>query len=157
MIELRFESRLAVSPDVLWQQARSMAGVNAELGPWLRMSFPPEQAVLVVKAPGQRLFSSWLQVFALIPIDRHHLALDAVYDDPGAGTFGFDERSSSWTQRVWIHRRRIVQLEGGCCVIDTLQFEPRVEAAARLLRSVITWVFRHRHGRLRARFGKAFA
>lgn len=150
MIRLRFESRLRAAPDAVWAQASTMAGVNAELGPWVRMSYPADRAALDGQdAPlGEVLFQSWLCAFGLIPFDRHALVLERLF--PGTG---FDERSSSWMQKVWVHRRRIGAVEGGSRVTDELEIEPRLPLAAPVVRLVVGALFRHRHRRLRARFG----
>lgn len=150
MIRLRFESRLAAAPETVWAVASTMAGVNAELGPWLRMSHPADRAALDAQAVplGAVLFRSWLCVFGLIPFDRHALVLEQLY--PGAG---FDERSSSWLQKVWIHRRRIEAVPGGCRLSDELEIAPRLRMQAPLVRWLVAALFRHRHRRLRARYG----
>ena len=150
MIRLRFESRLREAPQAVWAQASTMAGVNAELGPWVRMSYPVDRAALDGQdVPlGEVLFQSWLCVFGLIPFDRHALVLERLY--PGVG---FDERSTSWMQRLWIHRRRIEAVEGGARVTDELEIEPRLPFAAPLVRRIVGFLFAHRHRRLRARFG----
>lgn len=150
MIRLRFESRLAAPAGGVWAQASTMAGVNAELGPWVRMSYPAGRAVLDAQAVpmGTVLFRSWLCVFGVLPFDRHALRLERLY--PGVG---FDERSSSWMQKVWVHRRRIEAIDGGTRVTDELEVEPRLPFATPLVRVVVGFLFAHRHRRLRARFG----
>jgi hypothetical protein len=150
MIRLRFESRLAATPDTVWASASTMAGVNAELGPWLRMSHPADRTALDGQAVpvGTLLFHSWLCLFGWLPIDRHALVLEQLY--PG---IGFDERSSSWMQKIWVHRRRIEAVPGGCRVSDELEITPRLRLQAPLVRWVVAALFRHRHRRLRARYG----
>lgn len=150
MIRLRFESRLAAPASDIWAVASTMAGVNAELGPWVRMSYPPERVALDGQDVPMRevLFQSWLCVFGLIPFDRHALRLERLY--PGVG---FDERSTSWMQKLWVHRRRIEAVEDGARVTDELEIEPRLPFATPLVRVIVGALFRHRHRRLRARFG----
>lgn len=150
MIRLRFESRLAAAPETVWAQASTMAGVNAELGPWVRMSYPADRAALDGQdVPlGQVLFQSWLSLLGLIPFDRHALALERLY--PG---IGFDERSTSWLQKLWVHRRRIEAVEGGSRVIDELEVRPRLPFMAPVVSLIVSALFRHRHRRLRARYG----
>ena len=150
MIALRFESRLAAAPDALWQHATSMAGVNFELMPLVRMTYPrdrdrlPEHDAL----PDGVLFHSWLLAFGLLPFDRHALCLRSL--GPG---MRFDEDSTSWLQRRWGHHRRIEPVPGGAVVIDELQIEPRIGFAAPIVRAIVTRLFRHRHRRLQRRFG----
>ena len=154
-IRLRFETFVAASPEQVWTRVSTMPGVNAELLPMLRMTYP-ESLSQLDQAPrellGKVAFKSWVLLLGLVPVDRHSLCLEALY--PGQG---FDERSSSWSNRVWIHRRRLTPTAGGTGVEDVLEFEPRVALAAPFLRWFVTRVFRHRHRRLQAHFGVADA
>src|SRR4051794_28261106 len=43
---LTFASRLRASPERVWAHATSMPGVNRELAPFLRMSYPADMASL---------------------------------------------------------------------------------------------------------------
>jgi len=149
---LRFESLLATPAPDVWAEVSTMGGVNAELLPLMRMTHPAHVHRLEAAdvEPGSVLFQSWLLAFGVLPIDRHALSLERVY--PGEG---FDERSSSWMQRVWIHRRRVIALDGGGCrVTDEVSFEPRLSLAAPVLRRIVGALFDHRHRRLQRRFGE---
>ncbi|MFC4252425.1 hypothetical protein [Sinimarinibacterium flocculans] len=150
MIDLRVESRLAAAPDALWQHATSMAGVNFELMPLVRMTHPSDRARLpdAGELPDGVLFRSWLLAFGVLPFDRHALCLRRV--GPG---MRFDEDSTSWLQRRWIHHRRVEPVAGGARVIDELRIEPRLRIAAPLVRVLVAQLFDHRHRRLRQRFG----
>jgi ligand-binding SRPBCC domain-containing protein len=155
MSPLRFESRLAASAPAVWAEVSTMGGVNAELLPLMRMTYPVHAQRLEAAdvKPGTVLFQSWLLAFGVLPVDRHALSLERLY--PGEG---FDERSSSWMQRIWIHRRRITTVDAGSChVTDEVSFEPRLPFAAPLLRGIVGALFAHRHRRLRRRFGEAAA
>ena len=125
-----------------------MDGVNAELRPLLRMTHPADRSDLSNMPVGETVFASWLLLFGALPVDRHFLRLERVL--PGQG---FDERSQAWTQREWVHRRRVLDVPGGCVVRDELEFTPRVAFMRPLLRAMVRQVFEHRHRRLRARFG----
>ena len=70
--------------------------------------------------------------------------------DPPAG---FLERSSMLSNRLWEHERTIEPVAGGCTVTDRIAFEPRLPIPGRLLLPLYRTVFRHRHRRLRSRFG----
>jgi hypothetical protein len=137
VVTLRFESRLAASAAVVWVGVSTMRGVNAELMPLLRMTAPVDRVE----------FASWVLLGGFLPIDRHYLRLERVL--PGAG---FDERSTSWSQRVWIHRRRVSSSGAGACVADELEFEPGVKLLTPVLRAIVAAIFRHRHRRLRTLF-----
>ena len=128
-----------------------MRGVNAELAPWLRMTAPPEAANLRIEdAPvGQPLFTSWVLLAGVLPVDRHAFKFAEV--ERGRG---FVEQSTSWTERRWEHRRHVELCgEHGCTVTDRLTFTPRVSVSGPLLSRVVGAVFAHRHRVLRERFG----
>lgn len=146
---LAFASDLDAPRARVWSEVGTMRGVNAELGPWISMTAPPDAAAMRIdEAPtGQPLFSSWVLVRGVVPIDRHHFVLAEV--DPGRG---FVETSTSWSERRWEHRRRVEDRgEGACTLTDRLTFTPRV--AGPLVARVVAAIFRHRHRVLRARFG----
>ena len=147
---LEFASRVAAPPAQVWRHACSMAGVNAELGPWMRMTPPADRSSLDgVDVPlGELLFRSWVLFLGVLPVDRHAFVLEQI--EPGSG---FDERSSSWTEKIWVHRRRIEPVPGGARVSDVLEFEPRVFFMAPLLRAIVHALFSHRHRKLRRLFG----
>jgi hypothetical protein len=150
VIALRFESRLAVEPAELWRHTTSMAGVNFELMPLVRMTHPRDRTALpdAGELPDGVLFHSWLLLFGLLPFDRHALCLRSV--GPG---MRFDEDSTSWMQRRWGHHRRIEAVAGGARVIDELQIVPRLAFAEPLVRVLVAQICRHRHQRLQQRFG----
>lgn len=153
MIELRFCSELAAPAEAVWRRVSTMAGVNAELGPWLRMSHPLEHSDLLAQPVplGSVLFHSWVLLLGIVPLDRHALCLEQLH------ARGFDERSTSWLQKEWIHRRRIEQTGNGTRVTDHLRFQPRLAPLAPLLRIIVSATFRHRHRQLTQQFGKTRA
>jgi ligand-binding SRPBCC domain-containing protein len=57
------------------------------------------------------------------------------------------------SQRVWEHERWVEPRDGGCVVRDRLRFEPRLGLPGKWVEPVIRAIFRHRHRRLRRRFG----
>lgn len=146
-----FVSALNASAAVVWEAVGAMNGVNAELGPWLRMTAPPEAANLRIEdvAPGKLMFESWVLLGGVLPVDRHSFVIAEV--ERGRG---FVERSTSWTERLWEHRRHVESRgEGACTLTDRLAFTPRVGLMGPLLVRVVGAVFAHRHRVLRARFG----
>lgn len=151
MIRLRWSSVLAAAPDVVWRHASTMTGVNRELGPWLRMTHPPQFEDLAAQPVpvGQVLFQSWVLLGGLLPLDRHALGFEALHER------GFDERSHSWLQRLWIHRRRVEAVAGGTRVTDELEFQPRLALMAPVLRLIVSLIFQHRHRQLQRHFGSA--
>lgn len=122
-----------------------MAGVNHEVGPFLRMTYPPEAARLdAASVPiGTRAFRGWLLLFGVLPIDWDDLTFEAF--EPGRG---FRERSTMATQRVWRHERTLEPVAGGTRVTDRLAWEGRVPGAGAVFALVVPWLFRWRHRRL---------
>ncbi len=150
----RFEvtSVVAAPPAEVWRRISTMAGVNAELGPIFRMTYPPHVDTLSPAdvVPGERLFRSWVLLFGILPVDYDDLTLVEVR--PGVG---FQESSPMLSQRRWDHERVLEAVPGGCRVTDRIAFEPRVAWLAPLYRVILPAMFRHRHRRLRAAFGDA--
>ena len=153
MIHLHFRSELSAPVDVVWAKVSTMAGVNHELHPWVHMTVPASfgNRSLQDATPEQLkgvLFRSVLLGLFCIPFDVHALHLDQVQ----AGE-GFDENSTSWMQKTWIHRRRVFSVEEGCAVSDELIIAPRIAFMAPVVRRIVSFLFRHRHRRLVKTFG----
>ncbi len=150
MRRFEIESHLRAPADVVWARATTMDGVNDELGPWLQMTAPAQARGLDLRdAPiGRPLFRSWLLVGGVLPVDFDDLAFARV-DRAGA----FEERSTMLSMRRWEHDRRVRAMDGGCLVRDELRFEPRVPGTGPLVARIVAAVFRHRHARLRRRYG----
>jgi ligand-binding SRPBCC domain-containing protein len=66
---------------------------------------------------------------------------------------GFVERSRMLSQRAWEHARTIEAVAGGSVITDSVAWEPRLPLPAGALRPLFRTIFRHRHRRLRRRFG----
>jgi ligand-binding SRPBCC domain-containing protein len=148
--ELRQSSCLEAPPEVVWARVITAEGVNDELRPLLRMTVPRglEDFGIDDVEPGRPLGRSWVLLFGLIPFDYDEICLERV--EPGRG---FLERSRMLSQRLWVHERTIEAREGGCELRDRVAWEPRLPLPGALLRPLIAAVFRHRHRRLRRRFG----
>ncbi len=142
-------SMLAAPPAAVWDRVVTMAGVNDELRPFLRMTHPPGLDRLPDEAPiGVPLFRSWILLFGILPIDYDDITLVKV--EPGKG---FHESSRLLTARRWQHERTIDPVPEGSVLTDRIRFEPRLRAAGPLLHRIIRLVFAHRHRRLRKVFG----
>jgi ligand-binding SRPBCC domain-containing protein len=150
MFTFEITSTLSTPREQVWGHASTMAGVNAELWPIVRMTYPRAAADLnsAQVRPGHPLFRSWLMLFSVLPIDCHWLTLVAV--DPPAS---FHEDSRSWLQRRWVHVRRLDATAVGCRLTDRVAFEPRLPGVGRLLRPIVKSIFAHRHRYLRRHFG----
>ena len=142
-------SRLDADAGRVWAHVTTMEGVNEELMPFVRMTVPRRaRGLTLADVPlGVHEFTSYLLAFGVLPFDAHFLRLDEVSDRH------FVERSSSLLQRLWQHERTVEPDGDGCRVTDRVTFEPRLGFLAPLVRLIITPLFRHRHRRLRRRFG----
>ncbi len=142
-------SLLDASPEEVWRHATSAEGVNLELRPLLRMTFPAAgDSLLAAWTPGEPLGRSWLLLGGLLPVEYDDVTFVEV--EPGRR---FLERSPLLSQRVWEHERCVEPAGEGCRVTDRIAFEPRLPLLTPLHAPVFRWVFRHRHHNLRRRFG----
>ena len=149
MGELSVASELRASPEAVWQHATDAVGMNRELRPWLRMTFPGGSGdFLETWRPGERLFRAWILLFGVIPIEYDDVTIWEL--EPGRR---FLERSPMLTQRVWEHERTIEPLPGGCRLTDRVRFVPRLGLLGPVLAPVFRAVFRWRHHKLRRIFG----
>jgi hypothetical protein len=148
--EFTIGSRLAAPAPAVWERAMSAEGINAELGPLLRMTVPRGLDSLDLHAlePGP-LGRSWLLLFGFLPFDYDAIGLEWI--EPGRG---FLERSTMLSQRLWEHERTIeADGEGGATLVDRLAWEPRLPLPGAAMRPLIAAIFRHRHKQLRRHFG----
>jgi ligand-binding SRPBCC domain-containing protein len=141
-------SQLNAPVQQVWESVSTMQGVNDELRPLVRMTFP-ETANHIGDVPlGKRAFRSVILLLGIIPFDVHDLTL--IKFEPGQG---FYEHSSSLMQRDWIHERTLQAHESGCIVSDHVQFLPRLSFLGHIMLPVFQLVFRNRHRNLRLKFG----
>jgi hypothetical protein len=144
-------SRLAAPAPVVWERVITPAGVNDEMRPLMRMTVPRGLGDFGIESvePGVPIGRSWVLLFGLVPFDYDDLCLVRI--EPGRG---FLERSRMLSQRLWEHERTIEpDGQGACLVTDRVAWEPRLPLPGALLAPVIGALFRHRHSRLRRRFG----
>jgi hypothetical protein len=139
-------SSLRASPDVLWQHASTLRGVNQELWP-LHLSGPDDASLTRDVRLDQPVLRSVVSVLGVFVLDLHEFSLVRVSQGEG-----FHEHSRSLLERRWQHVRTIRKQPGGCLVTDELEFEPRL--FPKLVARVVRRVFEHRHGFLRRRFGE---
>lgn len=156
-VTLTFSTALAAPAAHVWAAVTSVAGINGELLPLVRMTFPPrfEELARDDVPPGQVVGRCWLLAGGVLPFDRHALAFESFRDEPGPLGYGFVEESSSWVQRRWRHERAVVPRGPERCeVTDRLTVEPRLAATAPLVERLVRRVFAHRHRRLVDRWGQ---
>jgi hypothetical protein len=149
--EFSIGSQLRAESAAVWERAMSAEGINAELGPVLRMTVPRglESLDLHALGPGP-LGRSWVLLFGLVPVDYDDIGLERI--EPGRG---FLERSRMLSQRLWEHERTIEPGGDGATIVDRIAWEPRLPLPGRLLRPLFAAVFRHRHRQLQRHFGGA--
>ena len=145
-------SRVAAPAAVVWERAITEEGINHELRPWLRMTMPRglRGATIDDVAVGEPLGRSWILLGGVLPVDYDDLCLVEV--EPGRR---FLERSAMLSMRMWQHERIVEPAGPGACEItDRLGFELRrplrwVPGSRRVARAIVSFLFRHRHRRLR--------
>lgn len=156
MHSLEQSSRLPAPAADVWARAVTEPGINDELRPLLRMTFPRRLRGLTIDEVevGVPLGRSWILLGGLVPVDYDDLSLAEL--EPGRR---FLERSRTLSFAVWQHER-IVEPdgEGACRVTDRLGFEFRpaiawMPGSAGLARAVVAALFRHRHRRLIRHYG----
>ena len=151
MGEFVVSSRLSVAPKILWNHAVSPTGVNREIRPLLRMTFPRNITDVTFSwQPNKRLYRSWLLLGGILPLDYDDVSFAEV--EPGCR---FIESSRSFSQRLWKHERIIEPYDHGSCLTDRVRFEPRLRALTPLYDSVLRALFKLRHRNLRRLFGAA--
>jgi hypothetical protein len=147
-MELRFSCVLPAPPDVVWERAGSVQGINDELWPFARMTFPfdLDRRTAAEHVVGHDL-RSWTLAFGFVPIDRRTLRIE-VFEEGR-----FRECSTSWMQGRSCHERTAVASDDGSTILtDILTIETRGRLMRALLQRAITATFRRRHRRLLRRY-----
>lgn len=145
-------SNLEISPEVV-SELFTMEGVNRELSPLIRMTAPSEWSNKAISdwPTGRVLFSSWILLFGIVPIDRHKFFFASIDRQ-----VGFAEESSSFCNRLWRHHRNIDRYGTACRLTDTVEFQCRLPMFTLLLTPVYRFIFKHRHQVLRSAYGRSF-
>jgi ligand-binding SRPBCC domain-containing protein len=86
-------------------------------------------------------------LFGFIPIDIHHIHFKQLLEN------GFKESSNSILMKEWSHNRVIENLKQGCLLIDEISFSTRIPFLGAIIKPIYLLVFRHRHERLKMKFG----
>jgi ligand-binding SRPBCC domain-containing protein len=147
-----FASHLKAPAERVWAHASTFEGVNRELWPLARMTYPARFAALTpeVVPLGQVAFRSWVLLFGLVPVDYDDITL--VELEPGRG---FSEVSRMMALREWRHRRTITPQGETCTLHDEIALLPRWRLAGPLQARAFRLVFALRHRALRRLFGDA--
>lgn len=151
MFQFQIQSDLSESPDVVWNSVKTMKGVNREILPFLRMTYPKEAENLSLEnAPLDRtLFRSWILLFGILPVDYDDIKIVEIY------SHGFLESSEMLSNKIWRHKRVVSKSQNGSLVRDELEFVPRIPGIGFLFTPIYKLVFAYRHYRLRKIFGKS--
>jgi ligand-binding SRPBCC domain-containing protein len=151
----RIASEVVASPARVWSVISTFDGVNDELAPWLHMTAPRSVSRLTPETVplGEKLFRSWILAFGVLPIDWDDLVLRRIEPERG-----FLETSTLLSHSEWRHERILTAITAtteaaGCLIEDRISGRPRVPGTGIFLAAVLRAVFRHRHRRLRRRFG----
>jgi ligand-binding SRPBCC domain-containing protein len=147
-MRLIFELFLPAHRAEVWSAMSTVAGVNRELAPFVRMTDPTHGAPFDTEPWRLRAPVSWQLVLGVVPVDRHRIELVALPDGSG-----FRESSSSWWYRVWWHERTLLDDSGGCIVRDSVEIEPKLGVVAPIVAWAVRWMFRRRHRYLLRKFG----
>ena len=151
-------TRLSAPAGTVWERAATLAGVNDELRPIVRMTAPRvlRHATLEGLSPGVPAGRSWLLLGGLLPVEFDDLCLVEI-EPPRR----FLERSEMLSISSWQHERTVEPISAGACELtDSLHFElrpalARVPGADALATRLVALLFRHRHRRLVAMHGLA--
>lgn len=158
VVELR--TPLAAPAAEVWTRVTTPEGIQDELHPWVGMAMPPglrgrtldDSADLLHR----RLGKAWLRLLRVLPVEYDDMQLVGLVEGRA-----FHERSRMLSLSLWEHERSVEPLPetgAGCLVADRLTAVARAPLARipgshRLVRTVVTVLFRHRHRRLVRRFG----
>jgi ligand-binding SRPBCC domain-containing protein len=146
---IRVSSCLEADPGEVWAWIATAEGINDELRPWMRMTVPGGGDINLDSIEvGKPIGRSWVLLLGLIPIDYDEI--NVVELESGRR---FVERSKMLSQRAWEHARTVEPAAGGAVITDSVAWEPRLPMPAGALRPLFGAIFRHRHRRLRKRFG----
>lgn len=149
MDPLEFRSRLAVAPATAWTDATTLATINDELWPLVRLTAPFTRLDDPRIRPGAVIGTAWMWLGGILPAERMRLRL-AELDLEGRR---FVEQSELLSLRTWRHEREVTPVDGGCELSDTLDAVPRIPGTGPVVRAFVRQLFTHRHRRLRARYG----
>jgi len=135
----------------LWQHITQMKNVNAELMPFVKMTYPKDKSEIGNNdVPlDEILFKSYILLFGFIPIDIHYLKLDKI-------DFGnaFYENSTTFTHKYWKHTRTLTAQGNKTLVRDEVHFLPRFAPLGNVMLPVIKRVFENRHEKLKKNFNE---
>jgi len=146
-VRVKFESKVPRTPSELWNWSTSVRGVDAEMGPILKLDFPKGMTHIPRDGSGlgRPLGNCKFLLFGIVPVDLSRLTFVEV--EPGRR---FVEQSPLLSMKSWRHERVIEPAADGTKVVDTLEFTPRF--ATGIVKWFISKFFQHRHAVLEREF-----
>jgi len=149
MPKFEIATHLSVEPVKLYRELLTINGVNRELAPYINMSAPKQwRAKQISEWPvGAFFFNSRVTLFGLIPIDSHRFKFSEVSES------GFSESSKTLMNKEWNHTRSIVAAGSGSKVKDLIEYKSKLSIVGIILMPVFKAIFKHRHKKLKAKYG----
>lgn len=143
---LTFVTDLPTSVDELWSWSTSIRGIQAEMWPVLKITFPKGMTHIDKDtALGKPLCRCHFLLLGIFPMDMSKLTF--VELEPG---HRFVEQSPLFSMKMWRHERVVTSTGEGARVTDNLEFSPRF--ASPLVKLFVSLFFRHRHSVLARTF-----
>ena len=143
---LSIATTLPTSVDELWSWSTSIRGIQAEMWPVLKITFPKSlKHIDKDTALGKPLCRCHFLLLGIFPMDMSKLTFVELV--PG---HRFVEQSPLFSMQLWRHERVVTPAPGGATVTDNLEFTPRF--AAPVVRWFVKRFFEHRHAVLSKTF-----
>jgi len=139
-------SVLRADPQIVWQSVSTLAGVNEEMAPWLKMT-APQGSDLEAAASGEVLPLKLVGP-AGVPLGTYPLRLLEMNEGSG-----FLEQTRMLPFFLWQHERTIQPDGSGTRITDSLGWKWRARRLDFLVIPMVRRFFGHRHGVLRREFG----
>lgn len=145
-VRLTFTTEIPASPAEVWSWSTSIKGIQAEMWPVLKITFPKGlNNIDKDTALGKPLCRCHFLLLGIFPMDMSKLTF--VEFVPG---HRFVEQSPLFSMRMWRHERVVTPAGNGARVTDNLEFSPRF--ASPLVAWFVKKFFEHRHAVIARRF-----
>jgi ligand-binding SRPBCC domain-containing protein len=148
-VEVSFTCILDAPPEMVWERAGRMSGINDELWPLAKMTCPAhlDRIAAPPHAVGGPPVHSWMLAFGVVPIERRSIVFEVLEEGR------FVDCSTGWLHGRWRHDRSVVAVGDGTTLLtDKLLLEPHVRLMDVIVRPTVSRTFRRRHRRLRRHF-----
>lgn len=148
---LTFVTTVPTSVDEIWSWSTSIRGIQAEMWPILKITFPKAlKQIDKDTALGKPLCRCHFLLLGVFPMDMSKLTF--VELEPG---HRFVEQSPLFSMHLWRHERVVAATSAGATVTDNLEFSPRF--ASPLVKWFVKLFFQHRHSVLSRTFADKHA